>query len=302
MGTMATMVAEGRATGEGPTDPRKREEWLLSHRPYHLEVGPFSIPYKGSYLGTLMGIAANAYETHHGWGEGDDQVVAMSYLHGLQQAMLDDSWLRGVKDMLDAAYHWDEYGKRWVANMATNWMPFSVGQGQVARLPFVDPYARETRGSGVLDQIFKEARAKTPFLSQTLYPRRDLFGEPIPNSGPLQSYKNDPVVQRMDALNFAPSRLEHKIRGIELTDQQYDNYARIAGRTAKVMLNNLVHPGFEMLPKQQQIELIQRMIETGRKIGQDSVIAQSMGSSNDIMRKAIDNKVVKKFGKPETVH
>lgn len=304
MGTFAQMAAEGMVTGGGPEDPSKRREWLLSHKPYHLSVGPISIPYHGlGMLGMQMGWAANAYETAHGWGEEDGAAVALSFLKAFQEAVLDDTWLRGVKDMLEAAFHWDEYGDRYVSNMVTNWVPFSVGISQINRA-YIDPYQRETHGSSLLDTIFKEAQAKVPWASQGLYPRRDMFGEPIPASGQGPDYTNDPVVKMMDEVHLGVGRLSRKIRGVALTDAQYDDFARIAGRTAKMMLDRAVRtPGFTKMPPNMRADQMKNLIKLAHEQAEKTIMMHAYGSDNDIQAQATQAKKIKKgLVAPDTVH
>jgi hypothetical protein len=301
MGVMSGMVLEGLATGDGPSNPAKRAVWLLNHHPNSIQIGDLTLTYERlGALGMLMRTAANATETARGWGDDQGHTIAMDFLYGTERAILGESFLTGIKDMIDAVYHFDEYGQRYMAQMITNWIPFSIGLGQTARK--IDPYQREVRGSSLLDAIWKEAEVKVPWLSERLMPRRDMFGEPIPSSGPQQNYENDRVVQRMNELHIGVGRLQHKLRGVDLTDQQFDDHARVAGRTAKMLLNNLIQPGFERLPQGMQVELIHNAITEGRKVGADSVIMKAMGSTNDIMKKSVDTKLEKVTGKPMTVH
>jgi hypothetical protein len=295
MGTMVMMTAEGLATGDGPPDPEQRAVWLLSHTPNHLTIGPISIPYQGlGAIGMQMRLAANTYESAHGWGEDEHHAAALDFLYGFEKAVLDENFMRGIKDMIDAGYHSDEYFDRYAAGMVTNWMPFSVGLGQVNRA-FVDPYQRETRDETLLGGIRKEAMAKVPLMSQMLKPRRDMFGEPIPSSGPLQSYANDRVVRAMNDLDFKVGRLEHKIKGVTLTDEQYDDYARIAGRTAKMHLDRTVRmPGFDKMLPNARKELMHLDIKTAREDAAKQVMMASYHTANDIIAKAIENTEIKK--------
>jgi len=301
MATMVGMVLEGNATGDGPSNPEQRAVWLLAHHPNSIQIGNVSVSYaRLGAIGMQLRTAANATEAYQGWGEDEGHMIVGDFLYGFEKAILEEGFLTGVKDLIDAVYHHEEYGQRYLAQMVTNWMPWSVGFGQVSKQ--IDPYQRETRGHDFMDAMWKDVEAKVPWLSKHLMPRRDMFGEPIPQTGAVQNYANDRVVQVMDNLHVKVGRLERKLRGVELTDQQYDDYTRVAGRTAKMFLNSVVQPGFERLPKGVQLELIQKAIAAGHKIGADSVIASGMGSSNDIMQKAVQGKQEKLIGKPATAH
>jgi hypothetical protein len=281
MGTTALLAAEGKATGDGPNDPQKRAVWLLSHSPNSIQIGSITVPYQGlGHLGMLMRFSANMYETASEWGKEDDGKLALSFLEGVNKSVLDENFMRGLKDMLDAVYHSEEYGNNYLKNFATNWLPFSVGLGQVARK--IDPYHRETR------DILDAAWAKIPVVSEGLFPHRDMFGNPIPNGGPIQSYLNDPVVQRMNSLQIGVGRVEKKINGVELTPQQYDDYARISGKLAKTMLNNIVTPNFAALPQGQQIKIIKETIDHARETARNMV--KFNPANQNILRQMIANK------------
>lgn len=282
------LALEGLATGDGPADPNKRAEWLLNHRPNSFTIGNITIPYQGlGHYGMLMRFAANMTETAQGWATDDDYKLASSFFHGFTRAVLDENFMRGAHDALDAIYYWERSGARYIQSFATNWLPYSVGLGKVARA--IDPYSREAHS------IFEAARARLPGVSEGLFPRRDMFGEQIGSTTGLPSlpgrYANDPVVKAMDAVHIGIARVPKTIRGVQLTEQQYDDFSRLAGRMAKLHLDNLVRPGFERLPAGQQIELMHQMITDARSAASDLVIARSMGGDNDILRLAAKAKI-----------
>jgi len=296
MGASVLMMAEGLMTSDGPTDPRQRQVWLLNHKPNTIQIGGLSIPYAhlGS-LGMLMGFAANMYETAAGWGEEDGDKLAVAFMQGITRSILNETWMRGAKDMLDAVFHPEEFGGQYIRNFVTNWIPYSVGLGQVARV--VDPYQREVR------TIFDSARAKIPFVSEGLFPRRDMFGEPIPTAGPLPSYANDPVVKAMDAIHLSVGRLARKIRGVPLTDQQYHDYARVAGKMAKMALNRLVAvPGFQQMPDALKAIEMHKEITAAHERAANMIMMQSASGPESIIRKAIEVKRAPLQGKATAVH
>lgn len=280
MGGVSAMVLEGLATGDGPTDPAQRAIWMMNHSPNSLQIGDITIKYQGlGSLGMLMRFSANMTETAQGWDEEDGTKLAKSFMEGITRSVLDENFMRGLKDMLDAIYHPQEYGANYVRQFATNWLPFSVGAGQIARL--IDPSQREAH------DIFEAAQNKIPFASEELMPRRDRFGEIIPN-GANARYTNDPVVQRMESLQMGVGKLGRKIRGVELTEQQYDDYARLAGRMTKMRLNNYVSiPQTASLPPEIQIKTIHSIIDSSRDAARNIVMMNNIS----IVKQAYQNKV-----------
>ena len=288
MGMTSLMVAEGMATGDGPSDPAKRADWLLTNKPNTLTVGGLSIPYQGlGSLGMLMRFSANMTETAEHWSDEDGGKLALSFLEGITKSVLDENFMRGVKDAMDAVYHPEEYGERYIQSFITNWLPYSVGLGQVARE--VDPFSREAHG------IIEAAQAKIAGLSSQLHPRYDMFGNPIPSGGSIPAamtanrYKNDPVVNALQSLDIGVGRLSKKIRGVQLSGQQFDDYSRIAGRYTKARLDAFVNnPGFSKIPTFAKVETIHKIITTSREEAAKVVMSQSIGKPDDIVKQAVD--------------
>lgn len=292
MGTMSLMTLEGNATGDGPTDPNQRSIWLLNHTPNSIKIGDINIRYQGlGHLGMLMRFSANMTETAQGWDHEGGGKLATSFLEGITKSVLDENFMRGLKDMLDAVYHPEEYGDSYVRGFATNWLPFSVGLGQTTRQ--IDPYQRDINPrEGTAQQIFDTARAKIPFALEGLTPKRDRFGNAIPNGSPLASYSQDPVVQKMESLQIGIGKLDRKIVGIPLSEQQYDDYSRIAGRLTKMGLDSIVNnPGFSDLSNATQIDIIHKTVSGAREAARSMVLADPNHPENrEILRQAIQAK------------
>lgn len=290
------LAAEGLMTGDGPSDPRTRAIWLLTHKPNTIQIGDMSFAYGNTGpLGMLMRTAANMHELGHAMDEKGIAAVGVDFMEAMAKSVLDETFLRGFKDMLDAMFHPKEYGGRYAISMVTNWIPFSVGLSQVARK--IDPFQHETKGvSTPVTAILEAAQAKIPWLSRGLMPRRDMFGEPIRWDGPNPNYANDPVVKAMDALNGSGvGKMSKKINGVDLTEQQYDDVSRIAGRDAKMQLNARIgiidNP---QVPAGVRLEMIHKAISDARHRARQLVMMQSIGSDNDIMKQSMTAKIDKK--------
>ena len=147
-------------------------------------------------------------------------------------------------------------------------MPYSVGIAQLARA--TDPYSRQARS--VVDAI----KAKIPGLSESLYPRRDIWGEPMPNKDALvaagvtaiyeQRMSRDPVNLALLNLGIHPAAVERKIRNVDLTDDQYDDFQRVAGRMAKMRLDAIVNSAqFRSWPPQVRHDVMTETIRQSRE-------------------------------------
>jgi hypothetical protein len=162
----------------------------------------------------------------------------------------------------------DRYGGRYVANLAASLVPFSVGMAQMARA--TDPDLRTARG--IIDTI----KSRIPFLSQTLMPRYDVWGQPMQNQGSLgpdfmsaiyeSRANNDPVNQELNTLGVFPAQLERKIRGAKLDPEQYAEFQRTAGQLAKMQLDQIVdNPQWDLVPEFARKELVESTIRESRQ-------------------------------------
>lgn len=289
------LAAEGLLNGSGPSDPQQAREWQrINGQPHGLRIGEMSYDLlRLGPLGMRMSIAADLYQIGAEAASEDVVKAAEDLVYAFSQNILDESFMRGPAELLQAVEDHDRYGPAWVRNFIASWTPFSVGSSQIARL--IDPYAREARTT--LDAI----KAKLPFISESLEPRRDVWGEPVPNRGWAGTYyqpvKVDPVDQAMWNLGIYPSLPERRIRGVQLSDAQYDDYSRIAGRTAKMRLNAIVAmPGFNQMPAEVRHDLLVSTVKDARETAADIVMMQNPS----IITAANDAKRAKARG--ETVH
>jgi hypothetical protein len=279
---IGSLAAEGLVNGSGPSDPKEAAVYTMVNGPPHsVRFGDtwYDVHRLGP-LGMLVGISADMYETAHAIGKEDAIKVAEMASHAFTQNILDESFMRGPADLIKALSDPDRYGSTYVRNMLASFTPYSVGSSQVARA--VDPYARQART--LLDAV----KAKIPWLSETLLPKRDIWGEPIPNKDALglpglsaiyeMKVNNDPVNQALLKLGVFPALPERKIRGVQLTDQQYDDFSRIAGRMAKTQLNQIVaNPGFPALPDSVQHDMVADAIKSSREAARSLVMMQNPG-------------------------
>jgi hypothetical protein len=283
------MAIEGLITGGGPVDPKERR--ILEDtgwKAYSLRVGDTYIPYR-KYLGPLGPLVATAADFHEVYHTAHDEGMAeaaKSLAFGFSEVVADETWMMGLANFVDAVRNWDTKGDYYFRNLATSFIPFSSALNQTARL--VDPYQRQARN------LLDAAKAKIPVVSQTVQPRISIWGQPIRSHmmiSPSPAHE-DAVDERLIALNHGYAMPERKIRGIELTDKQYNDYAVTAGQLAKHMLDALVAtPGFSLLPEGIQTKRMDESVSRARKAARRMVMMKSLGSDNNIPLLAQQNKL-----------
>ena len=187
--------------------------------------------------------------------------------------LISKSWLRGVSEMVNALEDPDRYGERFVQNLAGTLVPTGVAQVSDA----MDPTWREVYS--INDKI----RSRVPGMTDALFPRRDVWGEPIKSEGGVgpdilspikkKSARVDPVNKKLLDLKVFPSKLKKEISGVELTPVQYDDYQTAAGRLSKAVLDQVVaQPQFDRLPVFKQEEMVRKIISKSRSTARKEVI------------------------------
>jgi hypothetical protein len=175
--------------------------------------------------------------------------------------------MKGIGDLLRAVEDSGRYGESYVRNTLSSYLiPNAVAYA--AR--FEDPFQRQVRTT------WDAIKAKLPYLSQTLPPKIDLWGNPVPNDPALLSsavtslrytqMTHDPTTIELARLQKWPGLPMHKLRNIELTDQRYVDYATMAGRLVKRDLDRMVNsPQWRTIPDDDKKNLITQSFRANRE-------------------------------------
>lgn len=285
------LAARGLLNGSGPTGtPQQKVEWRrVNGMPHSVRIGNTS--WDLMRLGTLglkLSLAADLWQVAEHVTEGEFAKAAGYAVYSAGQNLLDESGLRGYSDLLHAVEDSDRYGQHYIWNfLSTAAVPYSVGMSQVAHM--TDPYLRDARS--LTDTML----AKIPGASETLYPRYDVWGQPIPNRGWLGTY-NEPIQgDATDAalykLGVYPAPAKREVMGVQLTPQQYDEYARTAGRMAKMRADALFgQPGFTAQLPGIQEKAAREVIEGAHKAAAGLLIMHYLNQPGDIAAQAKANK------------
>jgi hypothetical protein len=200
--------------------------------------------------------------------------------------------MAGLSNLIEATRHYDTEGERYLRNLALGFMPFSSGLSQTARL--TDDYQREVHSWTAA------LRNKLPGLSEGLYPQRDWTGQPIASRTMMSPSvaRNDKTMAQMEAVEFYPAKLHRQILGVPLTDQQYDDYARVAGMLAKRRMDALVNTaGFTNQPAGFQHKMMSDTLTAARKAAATYVEIQP--GNGGILRQATAAKQAAMEGKTQ---
>jgi hypothetical protein len=145
---VAGLAYGGLITGPGPSlaTPEGRDEaYRLKQsgwKPMSFQFGSVSIPYMKLFgpIGRLIGAAATIGVASKAGLHGELGEASKMLAEGFKEIVFDDSWLRSIHDVADAAVNQQELGY-YAYNMASGLIPWSSAQRETARL--VDPYERQ---------------------------------------------------------------------------------------------------------------------------------------------------------------
>lgn len=284
------LAAEGIITGGGPVDPNKRRVLEESGwKPYSIKWGDVYVPYRKYLgpLGPLVAASTDIYEVGHIMSGDGLAKASASLAFGFGEVVADETWMSGLSNFIEAAHNWDTKGARYMRGLATSFIPFSSLQRQTARL--VDPYQRDAR------TLLDAARNNIPFASEGLEPQISIWGQPIPSHQMISPTfaKNDPVDDRLIALDMGVTRPERKVRGVALNAQQYTDYQKIAGRMTKMRLDALIAtPGFSLLPNGMQQRVVKDTVTNSRETARNILMMRNP----DIIRQALQAKQAQAAG------
>lgn len=271
---------------------------LAGNQPYSVRIGDMWYSLKRlEPMSMLLGVSADLYDVADAAHEGDFVKAAAELHHAITQNVLDEGWMSGPAQLMQAIEDPGRYGEAYIRNFLSSFTPYSVGMSQITRA--TDPYTRQARTT--VDAI----RAKLPWTSQELMPRRDIWGEPMPSREALgppgataiyeTQVNNDPVNIEMLKLGIYPSQPERQIRNVKLTDQQYDDYSRIAGRMTKMRLDAIVRsPDWNTWPDPSRRDVITESLRQSREAARNLV----MMKYPQIPADAVKQKIAKKTGVP----
>ncbi len=294
----AGLAAEGLLTGGGPSDPELRGALReTGWQPYSVRIGDRYFSYgRLEPLGLLLGVAADFAEVAGEMSRPDADRVAAMIVGSVAQNLVSKTWLSGLSDLIQTINDPDRYGERYIRRLAGSLVPAGVAAVAREGVPGTsfegDPVLRDTRSA--LDAI----RARIPGYSKDLPPRRNVWGEPIVLSGglgpdlisPIYSSfrRNDPIADEIVRLRIEIKRQDRKLRGVELTPQQFDQLQVATGRAAKRALDQLVaSPAYLGLGDGLKRELIRRTNSAARTVARAAFLAQN----SDVLRESVRQRV-----------
>lgn len=300
LGVVHALSSQGLITGGGAAHANETADEFMRRLAFQRMTGwaPYSLKIGNGYysyewlqgFSTPVGMAADVSDVVRAGIANEDELTRISGAASmiLSKRIMNISSLSGVSDTVKALDNPEGFAEKYIQNYIGSYVPGLVGQ--IARV--TDPDVRELRGG-----LLTGAMSRIPGLREEFMAKRDIWGEIIQSQGnfgpdlisPIyQSRINtDPVNQRLIQLGYFPAKADRTIRGVQLTDQQYDDYVKISGRLAKQRLNIFVgSPGSDALPPGFQIDRIRKIMDQSREQARKLVMMRNP----EIHQQAYENK------------
>jgi hypothetical protein len=264
---------EGKITGYGPTDPRLRNAWLSSgNKPYSFIIGGKSYQYNRiEPVGAVVSMVSDAVDLHDVM-ESEDAARIISMAIG--RNITSKTYMQGLSNLMNAMSDPERYGTRYVSSMAGSVVPGAVAQTKQA----FDPTLRRPRSP--LEAI----KARTPGLGEDVPVAYTIWGETV-KLGDENWIKNllspvatgeiskDKATTEVVRLGVKPGSPQRKLGKMELTDQEYDQYARSSGQLAHQLITKIVNrPNYDSIPDETKRGLFDDLFSAARETAKNRLL------------------------------
>lgn len=311
----ADMAMEGTITGKGPADPRLRKNLMRTGwKPYSVKMGDTYIPFNRlEPVGNFLAFGADIAEVINNLDDPDAEFLVSTMVMGFAENLKSKSYLQGIIGAITAFDPSNpmKTPEEWAARFAPSLIPFSSFFRQLAKA--ADPTLKITQTAPsdanliegmdektavYLEEVLNEMRARVPGYSEDLPLRRDLWGKEISlASGYGVAFDLlSPIyasIEKPDALekilinNEIPiSSVGRTIQGVQLTGQEYSEYAKISGEMLREQMEEMVKdPDFQGEtegPEGMKSYLIQSLVRRVRTLSRAMMIENSASLRNRI--------------------
>ena len=257
-------VAEGNITGAVPDNATARDRFFREGKlPFAVKVGGTWIQFQRlePFNQTLSQIAALAESGKKG-ASLDKTAAEVATAIGVN--LVNQSYLTGISNLLNAMKEPDRYGSDWVSRLASSFIPGSSALRTAAQA--TDSTVR--RPEGTLETI----KANIPGLSSSVPSRLDAFGNEVERTTPAWSPiqiapdRQSQVDAELEALGIEVGFVGNSIGGNTLSRYEQHTYQKMAGQMTEMLLERLVvQPDYIQLTPEERAQQIDGLIADARE-------------------------------------
>jgi len=291
-GLMVYLTAEGHITGGGPADDGQRANLRTQGwQPYSIRIPGSEPPEYVSYMGLepfsstfMLGSDIGEIMMNGSMSDADGEQLAAALAASISTQLTDKTFMSGFSNLISTLNDPTRYANSTAQSLVASLVPRVLSQVEKVGIPGLieaDPVMRATR------TYIDEIKAQFPGWSQTLPPRRNVYGQAVTLNGalgpdiisPLYSSVRGPnpadpdkkyaervfaVTKEFEEIKWGPSMHgnmarrytdDGKVVSVEMTPEEQDMYHQYAGkRTVEVFEKIIKDDGYKKLKKQAIVE------------------------------------------------
>lgn len=313
LATFASFAGEGNISGSGPRRAAEREALeRTGWKPYSIKVGDEWISYSGlEPMSALLAIAAD-YAEYAKYEPDADKIdeVFLGAAFAIFEYVGEQPWLKGVADIGSAVANADNSkGKALINAVAKQFGSFLIGGSpmgaygsMVAGIErLIDPTKKDIKADPDLPmgvrgfyEGFNQYMSRLPYFNQALPDDLNMWGDArtqgqgkayemvLPTRvSPEQFSEADDILVRLGSPMSVKSF--DKVDGVELTAEERNRYKQIYGKEVvsegrdikAAIVENATTPGFDLLPLDQQQEVIKSVHRKYQGMAKDMLLQES---------------------------
>lgn len=252
MGLFAYLAAKKLLTGAAPTSSAERDDFYRSGKqPFSIRFGNRWVSYKawGPFALTAAATAA-FHDSHSKLSKMNATDTAIKIGAAMGQALLDESFLRGLKNVVDALSEPDRFASGFASGIAGGFVPMESALRTLNDA--LDPTVRSPK------TIYERIVAGLPVVSKTVSARLDALGRPSTKEGsrglsslfpggfaPATPKSDlDEEIDRLQGMGLKPIGFSGKSLTVDsyklaLNTNERQQYQSIRGKYLQVYLDDL---------------------------------------------------------------
>lgn len=278
---VVSFVDEGKITGKAPKDAAERDKFFREGKlPYAIKIGDKWVQYQRlEPFASFLALGANVSDKIKRQGEEATSELIAELVFETAKQYTDQTFLMGLSQTMDAINDPDRYGKKFAQSLITGQIPSFI------------PFAARVTDRTIRDpETIPEAVAsKIPFLSKTIRPRLNVFGEEATRAGgffnetspvKISQEKDDKVENELDRLNikinFPSDSITRSGHTIKLNPNQKNDLVETTGRLTKLMMDKVVDsPGWDDMDDEAQSDIVDDIIKKARDVVRDEMLVDA---------------------------
>jgi hypothetical protein len=269
-GFLFYLASTGRLSGAGPAPGPERESLLATGwKPNSMKIGDTWRSYQPIQpLNVVASLVANGVEAWKKGGADEASIpdVIGQVLAGGANTFLDQSFVSGLSDAIEAVRDPERSWARAGGRMVSGFLPLSSLQRTVART--MDPVQRSPKTMAQMVQ------AGIPGLSSGVAPRLDRWGQTIKTPSPFDPLmssptQRDPVSEEMRRIGYDIGRPTDRLtlggERLQLSaDEQQALEAERGQRSYAALARLIKNPGYQRMAPDGQRKVAERVVSEAR--------------------------------------